>query len=243
MPYQYDPRGDGVFSAGGVVGDTTPAEGYGRLFGSAVDRLQGSLYGIAEGALGDTYLGRDAHDARIHNEIEAATSARKFYQGGAPQSLDEVHGMGDFGDWAISQGILVSPWLVSILVVSIVFRALYAHLVLFYRSIKQRPVSTEASSTPYAGGAKAQHDQSKAVESSPTKQLMSQLADTDEDAIWASVLSEFDNPDRRPGLWSRFYAECQGDESKAKAKYLQHRFQEISRVAQQTEAATRRTHS
>ena len=50
------------------------------------------------------------------------------------------------------------------------------------------------------------------------------------DQVWASALAEYESTDRRrPGLYARLYAECDGDEGKVKARYLALRAEQLSR--------------
>lgn len=50
---------------------------------------------------------------------------------------------------------------------------------------------------------------------------------TNTEEIWAKALHEFDHGQRRLGLWSRVFAEADGDEGKAKASYLKNRVAEM----------------
>ncbi len=42
---------------------------------------------------------------------------------------------------------------------------------------------------------------------------------------------EFDSPTRKEGLWARCFAESGGQENRAKAKYLEVRFQELRKIS------------
>lgn len=53
---------------------------------------------------------------------------------------------------------------------------------------------------------------------------------TEED-FWATALNELETGQRRPGVWAKAFAECDGDETKSKVAYLK------ARVLQLTEAA------
>jgi hypothetical protein len=44
-----------------------------------------------------------------------------------------------------------------------------------------------------------------------------------DEGVWAAVLQEFDSDMRKAGLWARLYAECDGNEARAKAAYLKAR--------------------
>ena len=44
-----------------------------------------------------------------------------------------------------------------------------------------------------------------------------------EELLWANAFAEFDSAARRPGLWAKTFAECNGDEGAAKAAYLRER--------------------
>ncbi len=51
------------------------------------------------------------------------------------------------------------------------------------------------------------------------------------DAVYAAVLKELDGAGRQDGAWARALAEADGDESKAKARYIQYRVQQIKAEA------------
>lgn len=55
---------------------------------------------------------------------------------------------------------------------------------------------------------------------------------TTSEQFWAAALQELEGPSRRPGLWARSFAEANGDEAMAKAKYLAFRSSEIDRESQ-----------
>lgn len=48
-----------------------------------------------------------------------------------------------------------------------------------------------------------------------------------EETLWADALSEFGGENRKPGLWAKAFATADGDETKAKARYLQSRVAEL----------------
>ena len=50
---------------------------------------------------------------------------------------------------------------------------------------------------------------------------------TNTEEIWANALHEFEHGQRRLGLWSKVFAEANGDEGKAKASYLKARVAEM----------------
>lgn len=73
------------------------------------------------------------------------------------------------------------------------------------------------------------------------------------DQHWARALGELNSEGRKPGLWARVFAEAEGNESKAQAKYLSARAQEmvqedmereleLERSAQQMQQYGRQTH-
>lgn len=113
MPYEYVPD-NSEFSSGGSVEDSTPAGDLGRRFSGAVDRTEGSLWGLAEGVFGDTAAGRYARDARIDNELDADTSYRKVDEAGGPRSFREVRGLGDFGRYTAGLAVDSAPALLGI---------------------------------------------------------------------------------------------------------------------------------
>lgn len=47
--------------------------------------------------------------------------------------------------------------------------------------------------------------------------------DDSEEDLWSQALTEFDGPNRRPGVWAKAYANAHGNEAVAKAQYLQER--------------------
>jgi len=48
-----------------------------------------------------------------------------------------------------------------------------------------------------------------------------------DETLWADALSEFGGDHRKPGLWAKAFATADGDETKAKARYLQLRVAEL----------------
>ena len=51
----------------------------------------------------------------------------------------------------------------------------------------------------------------------------------EEEQFWSAALGEVEGPSRRPGLWARSFSEAEGDEARAKAKYLAYRASELER--------------
>lgn len=49
---------------------------------------------------------------------------------------------------------------------------------------------------------------------------------TEED-FWATALNELETGQRRPGVWAKAFAECDGDETKSKVAYLKARLQQL----------------
>jgi len=54
-----------------------------------------------------------------------------------------------------------------------------------------------------------------------------------EEMIWEQVYEEFESSERKKGLWAKLYAESEGDEVKAKAKYLQQRASQLIQEAKE----------
>ena len=48
-------------------------------------------------------------------------------------------------------------------------------------------------------------------------------AEADENAIYAAIAEELKSGNADPGLWTRLFAECNGDENKTKAQYIKQR--------------------
>jgi hypothetical protein len=61
----------------------------------------------------------------------------------------------------------------------------------------------------------------------PTAAKVLPKANTPTEEFWAAASTEFDGPDRRPGLWARVFSESEGNLQLAKAKYLRHRADEL----------------
>jgi len=51
----------------------------------------------------------------------------------------------------------------------------------------------------------------------------SQVSESDENAIYASVAEEIESRKTNRGLWTRLYAECDGDEKKTEVRYIKER--------------------
>ena len=71
----------------------------------------------------------------------------------------------------------------------------------------------------------AVHTQSVDQTQSPTSMPLS--ASTEED-FWAAAMAEAETGQRRPGVWAKAFAECDGDETKAKVAYLKARVQQLT---------------
>jgi len=54
----------------------------------------------------------------------------------------------------------------------------------------------------------------------------------DEDAIYAAIATELRNGATNEGLWTRLFAECDGDENKTKAAYIKQRAEKLKAVEQ-----------
>jgi hypothetical protein len=50
-----------------------------------------------------------------------------------------------------------------------------------------------------------------------------------EERLWSIALAELEGPARRQGLWAKLFSEAAGNESVAKATYLQQRVEELQR--------------
>lgn len=60
-------------------------------------------------------------------------------------------------------------------------------------------------------------------------QGLEQPEDIAAEQFWADALVEFDSSSRRPGLWAKSFAEAEGIEARAKAKYLKYRSAELEK--------------
>lgn len=58
--------------------------------------------------------------------------------------------------------------------------------------------------------------------------------------FWARAIGEYENGNRRPGLWARVFSDAQGNEAVAKANYLKFRAEEFSKEHQEYELAQMR---
>ncbi len=62
------------------------------------------------------------------------------------------------------------------------------------------------------------------------------LDKSNEEDSWATAMQEVETGQRRPGIWAKAFAECDGDETKTKVAYLKARVQQLTEVAQAIEA-------
>jgi hypothetical protein len=72
-----------------------------------------------------------------------------------------------------------------------------------------------------------------AVQPTPAQQLKPVIqgsTDAPEDQHWAAALAELESGGRQPGLWARCFAEAQGNEQIARAKYLTARARQLADV-------------
>lgn len=61
-----------------------------------------------------------------------------------------------------------------------------------------------------------------------TEQTPVRITASNSEEIWARALAEFESDNRRAGLWAQMYAEADGDEATAKARYLKTRATELT---------------
>ena len=54
------------------------------------------------------------------------------------------------------------------------------------------------------------------------------LSESTEEDFWATAMTEVETGQRRPGVWAKAFAECDGDETKAKVGYLKSRVQQLT---------------
>ena len=54
------------------------------------------------------------------------------------------------------------------------------------------------------------------------------LSESTEEDFWATAMTEVETGQRRPGIWAKAFAECDGDETKAKVAYLKVRVQQLT---------------
>ena len=80
-----------------ILEQPEPVMGRSNLFGSAIDSLQGQLYGLAEAA------GlRSARDLRLANEAEANRVSSAYYrQTGSPRTMGDISSAGDLGSYVL----------------------------------------------------------------------------------------------------------------------------------------------
>ena len=69
----------------------------------------------------------------------------------------------------------------------------------------------------------------------PPPAAMSPSSPTEED-FWATAMNEVETGQRRPGVWAKAFAECDGDETKAKVTYLKARVQQLTSDAREQAA-------
>ncbi len=93
-----------------VVTDALPRAGLGTAFGAAVDRAQGSLYGIGEA------VGLPLGGLRRANQFEADESERRFARDNplTPQSFRDIETVGDAGRYVAKLGVQSAPYLAGI---------------------------------------------------------------------------------------------------------------------------------
>jgi hypothetical protein len=117
------------------------------------------------------------------------------------------------------------PWVISCLVWvtylqrSKRVRVTFEHCVLSKEASSVKPKSQERSFLP------AVRESNQSVYPSPSNGV-TELS-TEHEVLWAAVAKEFDE-ERRSGLWAQVFSESDGDERKAQARYLKHRFAELS---------------
>lgn len=112
-------------------------------------------------------------------------------------------------------------------------------LVLFWGALQS---TATYSTAPKAAGAKPGLPPHRAKNPSPIESHQSSKepvsisdSSTPPDQFWAEALGELDGPGRKAGLWARSFSEADGDEAKAKAKYLACRSVELECEHQESE--------
>ena len=66
-----------------------------------------------------------------------------------------------------------------------------------------------------------------AVETSMKYSVGPNISQEADELLWSQALDEFEGPSRRSGLWAKAFAESDGNESGAKARYLQERMRQL----------------
>jgi hypothetical protein len=135
-----------------------------------------------------------------------------------PVSLASIHGF-------VKKGFVEG--LVSFAVTLVVFPAIAFFVGWVFRTIRPVQVSNSPpSEIPAPGVERASGSQAER----PTEQdfsaggLGTQLPDpVDEERIYAAIAHEIETATFEKGLWTRLFAECDGDESKTKARYIKER--------------------
>lgn len=99
-----------------ILEQPEPVMGRSNLFGSAVDSLQGQLYGLAEAA------GlRSARDLRLANEAEANRVSSAYYrQTGSPRTMGDISSAGDLGSYVLDKAVESAPTMGAIVGASLV---------------------------------------------------------------------------------------------------------------------------
>ena len=99
-----------------ILEQPEPVMGRSNLFGSAVDGLQGQLYGLAEAA------GlRSVRDLRLANEAEASRVSNAYYrQTGNPRTMGDISSAGDLGSYVLDKAVESAPTMGAIVGASLV---------------------------------------------------------------------------------------------------------------------------
>lgn len=101
------------------------------------------------------------------------------------------------------------------------------------KMVSQQPVhqATQQSTN-------SQPSPSTAYQALPVSQSQNQSHNTavqeklaTEEDFWATAMSEVETGQRRPGVWAKAFAECDGDETKAKVAYLKARVEQLTNAA------------
>lgn len=115
-------------------------------------------------------------------------------------------------------GLKLSPFLMAVVIFGLTFRKPSAS------KLSTQVAQTKLQSPPITTKLAQTSEISETKKQLPTAQINSMTALTvgNED-LWAQALAEFDSDQRKTGLWAHSYAEADGNEATAKARYIKTR--------------------
>ena len=118
------------------------------------------------------------------------------------------------GDRSIYSGVLGMPIAGIIILMAVVIAVEYALLKYFQNQVSLTNIDSQSLKT----------DNNNETAPQSTAQ---HIASVDTDSIYANIATEIESGNIEKGLWTRAFAECNGDENRTKAAYIKEKAERL----------------